>query len=291
MIKYSICIYEQNIDLSGGHDMADELVTFTDEAPVGSTAGKKKKRAHPWAFWLGLVTVVLAGIDAVKTVTLKAKSIDEYNKMLVPVVMNDPDTFDDISKADMSQLLDISIWSILRSELSPDKYSYVENNMIIPEQDVTDEYTKLFGTEVPPVHATVAGYGYEFVYNAAEKTYSIPLTGIEPTYTPRVTDVDKKSNTIVLTVAYIAADGWKQDSQGNMIAPEPDKYVKVTLRESDGNYYIAAMQSTTTPEVATTQPLPEPETTTAEQTTAAPETEAASQQEPQTESEPTEIAG
>ncbi len=291
---------------AGGVKMADEIVSFNDEAPVRSTPKKKsKKRAHPWAFWLGLliavltviglVTVVLLGIGAVKTVSAKVKNIDEYNKMLIPVVMNDPDMFDDVSKADMGQLLDISIWSILRSNLSPDKYSYVENNMIIPEADVTAEYTKLFGTEVPPVHATVSGYGYEFVYNSAEKTYSIPLTGIEPTYTPRVTDVEKKSNTIVLTVAYLAADGWKQDAQGNMVAPEPDKFVKVTLRESGGNYYISAMQMTSTPETATTQPLPEPEpeTTTEEQTAEATSealSEEAATAEAQTEAA-TEIAG
>ena len=288
--------------------MSDELVTFTEEAPVRTAPKKKnKKRAHPWAFWLGLViavlsiiglvTVVLAGIGVAKYVNIKAKNIDEYNKMLIPVVMNDPDMFDDISKADMGQLLDISIWSILRGDISPDKYEYVENNMIIPEEDVTAEFQKLFGSEVPPVHATVNGYGYEFVYNAAEKTYSIPLTGIEPTYTPKVTDVDKKSNTIVLTVAYLAADGWKQDSQGNMVAPEADKFVKITLRENDGNYYIAAMQSTSAPEVATTQPAPAPETTTAEATTDPVATEAVSEgenaeteaasEEPQT----TEIAG
>lgn len=272
--------------------MADELITFNDEAeqkaPVRSVPKKrKKKRAHPWAFWLGLViavltviglvTVIMAGVDTVKKVTIKAKNIDEYNKMLVPVVMNDPDMFDDVSKADMGQLLDISIWSILRGDLSPDKYSYVENNMIIPEDDVTAEYTKLFGTEVPPVHATVSGYGYEFSYNAAEKTYSIPLTGIEPTYTPRVTDVEKKSNTIVLTVAYIAGNGWAQDAQGNMIAPEPDKYVRVILRETDGNYYISALQMTSAPETVPAPVTVTPETTTQEETTEPVATEAESE--------------
>lgn len=282
--------------------MADELITFNDEAPIRTVPKKrKKKRAHPWAFWLGLVisiltliglvTVVLAGVDTVKRITVKAKNIDEYNKMLVPVVMNDPDMFDDVSKADMSQLLDISIWSILRGDLSPDKYEYIENNMIIPEDDVTAEYTRLFGTEVPPVHATVSGYGYEFSYNAAEKTYSIPLTGIEPTYTPRVTDVDKKSNTIVLTVAYIAGNGWAQDAQGNMIAPEPDKYVKVTLREADGNYYISAMQMTSAPEAVTAPVTAAPETTAPPETTEATTAEAESEAQTDAQAEPTEIAG
>lgn len=274
--------------------MADELINFENDAPVRNAGKKKKKkRAHPWAFPLGLaiavlsiiglITVILAGIGTVSYISYKAKNIDEYNKMLVPVVMNDPDMFDDITKADMNQLLDISIWSILKGGLSPDDYEYVDGNMIIPEDDVTAEYTKLFGTELAPVHATVSGYGYDFVYNSSEKYYVIPLTGIEPTYTPSVTDVDKKSNTVVLTVAYLASDGWAQNQEGEMVAPEPDKFVKITLREKDGNQYISAMQMTSTPEVATTQAVvttTEPETE--EQSTASADETAAPSEQPET---------
>ena len=243
--------------------MAEEVVRTKKRSAKKSAPKKNKKRAHPWAFpiglflsvfaVIGLVTVVIAGINGVKYAITKAKNIDEYNKMLIPVVMNDPDMFDDISQADMGQLLDISIWSILKSDISPDTYEYKDGNMIIPEKDVTDEFEKLFGTERAPEHSTVSGYGYDFEYNAAEKIYSIPLTGVEPTFTPKVVDVEKKSNTIVLTVAYLASDGWAQSSDGSMVAPEPSKYVKVTLREKDGNHYISAMQMTSTPETATTQ--------------------------------------
>lgn len=281
--------------------MADEVINFENTAPVRNSGKKRnKKRAHPWAFPLGLViallsliglvAVILAGIGTVSYISYKAKNIDEYNKMLIPVVMNDPDMFDDITKADMNQLLDISIWSILKSDLSPDDYEYVDGNMIIPEEDVTAEYTKLFGSDLPPVHATVAGFGYDFVYNSAEKHYVIPLTGIEPTYTPSVTDVDKKSNTVVLTVAYLASDGWAQSADGSMVAPEPDKFVKITLREKDGNQYISAMQMTSTPEVATTQPAQtttEPET---EPETEAPAEETAAPAEENTEQPETAIA-
>lgn len=281
--------------------MADEVINFENTAPVRNSGKKrKKKRAHPWAFPLGLViallsliglvAVILAGIGTVSYISYKAKNIDEYNKMLIPVVMNDPDMFDDITKADMNQLLDISIWSILKSDLSPDDYEYVDGNMIIPEEDVTAEYTKLFGSDLPPVHATVAGFGYDFVYNSAEKHYVIPLTGIEPTYTPSVTDVDKKSNTVVLTVAYLASDGWAQSADGSMVAPEPDKFVKITLREKDGNQYISAMQMTSTPEVATTQTAQtttEPET---EPGTEAPAEETAAPAEENTEQPETAIA-
>lgn len=267
--------------------MADEIVRFEDNQPEtkNKRGAKKEKR---WAFPLGLliavltvvglVTVITAGIGGVKTAVDRAKHVDDYNTMLVPVVMNDPDMFDDITKADMNQLLDISIWSILKSNLSPDSYQYSEGNMIIPEEDVSAEFAKLFGTEITPSHSTVTGYGYDFEYNAAEKHYIIPLTGIEPTYTPKVVDVDKKGNTRVLTVAYLASAGWAQSSDGKMVAPEPEKYVKITLRENETGYYISAMQMASAPETATTQPSAEPETTTEPETEAP--TEAPSEETP-----------
>lgn len=226
---------------------------------------KKKKRAHPWAFPLGLavfvlsiigaVTIIVAGIGSAKKALIKVKNIDEYNRMLIPVVMNDPDTFDDLSKADMSQLLDISIWAILKSDLAPDTYSYNDSGMIIPEEDVAKQFEKLFGNKLAPVHSTVTGFGYEFTYDAASKCYTIPLTGVAPVYTPDVINVEKKSNTIILTVAYLAANGWAQSTDGKMVAPSPDKYMKITLREGDTGYYISAIQATSTPETAVTAPI------------------------------------
>ena len=100
-----------------------------------------------------------------------------------------------------------------------------------------------------------------------------------PTYTPRVVDLDKTNNSIVLTVAYLGGDQWAQDSEGNMVAPEPDKYMKVTLREKDGSYYISALQNTATPETATTVAASETTTFAPETTTAAPVSDTAAQTE------------
>ena len=108
---------------------------------------KHKKGARRWAFPLGLliavlalvgaVTVIAAGVGAAKNAVQKSRNFDEYNKMLTPVVMNDPDAFDDITNANPEQLIDIAIWSILKSDLAPDRYEYGESGMIIPEADVT----------------------------------------------------------------------------------------------------------------------------------------------------------
>ena len=115
------------------------------------------------------------------------------------------------------------------------------------------ELTELFGTEITPVHATIDGYGLEFPYDAKTEMYTVPLTGITPIYTPDVINKTTLPNSIVLTVACLAGDGWEQGENGEMKAPVPDKYLKITLREKDGAYYISAIQNTSTPEIATTE--------------------------------------
>lgn len=250
-----------------------------------------KKGTRRWAFPLGLliavlavigaVTILVAGVNVTKKSIQKGRNFDEYNQLLIPVVMNDPDPFDDLTKANPSQLLDISIWSILKKDLSPENYEYSDEGMLLPEADVTEEFKRLFGTEVQPSHATVEGFGYEFTYDANRKAYVIPLTGVVPLYTPRVVKKDKKNNTVILTVAYLSGDQWEQDALGNMVAPEPEKYMRVTLREHGDTYFISALQATSAPDTATTAPTQTQKPT--ETTSAAPQTEVPQTEVPQSE--------
>lgn len=223
---------------------------------------KKHKGTHKAAFPIGIAVTVLALIGlatvlvligtGIKNLASKNKDYTEYNKLLTPVVLIDPSGFDDITKADMSELIEMSVWAILKSDISPDTYNIGEGGIIIPEADVAEQFKKLFGTEVTPVHATVEGYEYEFTYDADAKTYTIPITGIVPIYTPKVIDKEKSADQIILTVALIAGEAWQQGADGSMTQPEPDKYLRVTLRVKDGVQFISAIQATTTPETATT---------------------------------------
>lgn len=223
---------------------------------------KKHKGTHKAAFPVGVVITVLALVGlasvivlistGIKNLAAKSKDYSEYNKLLTPVVLIDPSGFDDITKADMSELIEMSVWAILKSDISPDTYTVGEGGIIIPEADVTEQFKKLFGTEVTPVHATVEGYEYEFTYDADAKTYTIPITGIVPIYTPRVIEKQESAGKVVLTVALTAGEAWQQGADGSMVEPDPDKYIRVTLRTQDGVQFISAIQATTTPETATT---------------------------------------
>ncbi|MBQ2775676.1 MAG: hypothetical protein IJF40_07315 [Clostridia bacterium] len=246
--------------------------------------GEKRKDVSSdkkkWAFPVGIVIVIFALIGVGSVIVLATRGIaditdnsekfTEYEQFLAPVVMNDPDPFDDVSKAEMTQLLDATIWALMKSDIDPDKYEYAEGDtsgLIVPQKDVEKQFRKLFGEDVKPVHTTVEGGTYTFTYDEANKTYIVPLTGVMPTFIPRVISQDKKGDSIILTVGYISGDGWDQDERGNYIEPAPNKYMKITLRlNDDKSYFISAIQNTEAPETAvmTTQ---KPVETTAEKTT------------------------
>lgn len=234
---------------------------------MSETTPKKHFRTHKWAFPVGLLIVLLAVVGLVFIVVSSAKGIgkafdnskklDEYNTLLRPVVMNDPAGFDDVTIADCAELTDIAIWSILTDELTPQKYEYTDDGMVIPAEDIEAKFHELFGSETVISHTTIEGYGYTFTYDPEKNTYTIPLTGIVPIYTPRVVDISKKGSATILTVGLLAGNEWAQTATGDMIAPEPDKYLKVTLRtDKDGSTYISAIQGTDAPEtVVTTEPM------------------------------------
>ena len=217
---------------------------------------EEKKTNKTLNYIVGTVVVLLVIIGAVSIVSFCAGKISskraeaaneklaQYESFIAPVIMNDPDTFDDVSKANQSQLVAITIWSILQDNAEPDKFEYADDGMLLPQSDVESKFQMLFGSEVKITHATVDGGGIEFKYSEKKECYIIPITGITPIYTPKVIEADEKGNSVVLTVGYLAGEDWAQDAEGNMVEPEPAKYMRVTLRKnSDGNYYVASIQN------------------------------------------------
>lgn len=216
----------------------------------------KKKRSKVNLF-VGLVVLALAAVGTIAIImSLHGKIEDninsknealyeEYESFISPVIMNDPDTFDDVTLADKAQLISITIWSILDGNIEPDKYEYTDSGMLLPQKEVEEKLQKLFGSEVKVTHTSVDGGGIDFKYSSGKDAYLIPITGVTPIYTPKVIDVSEKSSYIVLTVGYLYSSDWQQDAKGNMIPPEPSKYMKITLgKNSDTSYYVRAIQNT-----------------------------------------------
>lgn len=253
------------------------------------TAKKKNKLS----FFVGVIAIVLAIIgaitvigfasDTVKDLTDKTKQKKEYEKFLTPVVMFDPDPFDDLNQADVSQLVNSAVWALLMSEEGTEQYSYSDGEnfgIVVPQADIEKYFTNLFGTEInlASMHSSLDMSDYDIIYDAALKSYILPVTGVESAYTPKVYDIDKKGSSRVLTVGYIGNKAWVQLEDGEYTAPEADKYMKITLRERSGGMYVSSIQAADGQEIAVqkTEPSRPPET---EETTTVPVTETVSETE------------
>lgn len=272
---------------------ADELVgqLFGNGKPKRRRIVKQRaprEKISPLHFIVGLIVVALAltgivsitqrVVSGIRERSAKTGDTAQFNAILTPIAATDPDAFDDVSAADGAQLTDAAIWYILESENAPDTYTSYRGSLLIPETDVLTAYTALFGSEAAGgvTLTSVNGYNYTFEYDESNKLFKIPITSIEPIYTPNVTAVERTENTIVVTVEYIQAASWNVGEGAALTKPAADKVMKATFRQLSGKYYIASLQtvSNTVPEtIAAANTAPnahEGETITrAEQTTAA----------------------
>lgn len=236
---------------------------------VSSQARAKKSDNSKGALIAGIIIILFALVGLGFTIYFAAtliggraadKDYSEYTKYTEPIAAVDPKTFDDISAAQMPELLNIALWSIVSSDTAPDRYKYDGGNMLIPEADAEEAFKALFSDEIKPEHQSVEGYGYEFTYDKTNKVYKIPLTAITPIYTPKITGVKVQNSSVILTVGMISYDSWETDKNGNMVTPEPDKYIKITLLERSGSYYISAIQAASAAPEAVNVPAAEGQT-------------------------------
>ena len=213
---------------------------------------------------IGLAAVIAGIIFGVGKLTDQSAKKSEYESFITPVIMFDPDPFDDVTKGNQEQLINAAIWALLKSDLDTSVYATDDGNLSIPQADVEKYFSKLFGPEAKPEHRSVTGLGYEFSYDSAKQAYIVPITGVEPMYTPRVFEISKKGNTVELLVGYLGSSQWAQAENGDMVEPEPDKYVTVVLRESADGYYVSAIRSTNAPETESAPTTTTPPDTTQE---------------------------
>lgn len=225
----------------------------------------RRRKKNTAAIPIGIIVIIFAliGIAAsVKGVTTliknKANNVadaEKYEQMLVPVVMFDPDPFDDLNQANKSQLLYSAIWELLRDESGMSKYPYSQGDtvgILVPQADIEQAFYSLFGNEIDiaSLHSQIDMSGYDITYDPAQKSYILPITGVDAAYTPKVYSMEKQGTSIILNVGYINARAWADLNEGKYTAPEPDKYMKITLREREGSMYISSIQAADSQEIA-----------------------------------------
>ena len=226
---------------------------------------EKHRRAHRWAFPLGVILTALAVVGTVALVRLAAGSIRQqllnpkeklaYEEFLKKIVVHDPDPFDSVGAVpagSIPQLLDICIWSILGGdETTPVSFPTDDDtgDMLIDQEKVAAEFEKIFGEPLPPTsHASIEGSYFDFVYDPEAKLYRVPTTGALSVYSPRVISSKKTGGAIELTVEYLANNDFEFDDYGRpSVPPVAAKTMLITLyaqADEDYPYRVGAIRQT-----------------------------------------------
>lgn len=212
---------------------------------------KIKKRTKYTAFGACVISLALVGVIAVivLAVNTTVKVLDdseqkaEFEKYLAPVVMFDPVAFESVDKASEKMLLESSLWATLMN-MDSSKYIYDDMQMLVVNQtDVDASCAKLFGKDVKLNHQSFGETQMNFIYQAEDKTYHIPVMGVTNMYTPKVEKITKRAGKYILKVGYIAPDSdWTIDPAGSRPDPEPSKYMEYELKRDGKEYYITAIR-------------------------------------------------
>lgn len=222
----------------------EEIITIEEKV--------KKKKAP---FIAGLLILALAVVGIVNIVGFVADKVtpeadeeaqfQEYAQFLTWVVGVDPASFSDITSANKDDLRNIAICSLMNDEVTTSTYNVTEKGLVVPAADVENYYISMFGAENGIVHASVVGYGYEFVYDAANSVYYVPLTGVTPPFSVRVESAKVTGDFIQLRIGYVGTTNVEIDAQGNLQAAQPDKYADVTLKKTETGYNLISLMAVT----------------------------------------------
>ena len=232
-------------------------------APGAEPVSQPKKKRSVSAILVGLLTVGFAAYGVFSLVMLGVNTFREgkkaqedaflaaYYQYLIPAAAIDLEPFDDVTGAKMSELVEMSVWSLLYSGLDPATTRTQNDELFLAASSLEASYHRFFGTERPIEHGSVQGYGYAFTYDPSLNCYRIPLSTITPIYTPVILSSETRGSSVVLEVGYLRTDMYTQDRvTGVLTLPDPDRIVRVTLRTVSTGTYISSLRSDAAPETA-----------------------------------------
>ncbi|MCM1380894.1 MAG: hypothetical protein NC192_03075, partial [Muribaculaceae bacterium] len=139
---------------------------------------------------VGLFSTVRFAVDKVKDFADNTQQKNEFAKFIYPVVICDPAPFDKTVKLRSDTMITAAIWDIILYE-DKSKYEADFDMIIVPEVDVEQHGTKLFGSGLNFEHESILGSGVQFYYDETIKSYRVPSHPKYFTYSPFIEDVSR----------------------------------------------------------------------------------------------------
>ncbi len=166
------------------------------------------------------------------------KAVDDYSLYYIPIVVNDFSSYSKGDKIENSMLIKLGVWSILCTD-ETEKYEAFDGELVIPAEVIEEKIKKLFSKDIVIKNETVQEEKYSIIYDDETQVYIIKTIGLTPRYTPHLESAETKRNETILTVGCHKSENYKQDSSGNIVIPEAEKRLIITLSKDENGYHIS----------------------------------------------------
>lgn len=232
-------------------DVEEELeepeVKEGEDAAFDPAAPMLKNRK--FFFAVGIVTIVLAIVGLVTTIRFCISAVgdivnqtalkNEFAVFLYPMVITDGPAFDFVADAPNSVVINAAIWRIIMNG-NTEKYENDGTNMTVSEIDVESSAAALFGYGINISHQTVGVGSNVFEYNAASKSYLVPLDPNYNTYWPRVSEISSVGELFTVTVEYMPPSMFAAEGMDYQL--EPDKIMVYTISRTASSMTINSLR-------------------------------------------------
>ena len=228
-------------ELEQGEEAEAEEAAFDPSAPA-----LKNRKVF---FAVGIITIIMAAVGLVTTVQFCIGLVrdivnqtalkNEFAVFLYPMVITDGPAFEAAESAPSSVVINAAIWRIIMNG-DTDKYENDGTNMTVSEIDVESAAAALFGYGVSIEHQTVGLGTTVFEYNAAAKSYLVPLDPNYNTYWPRVSEISNVGELFTVTVEYMPPSMFVAEGMDYQL--EPDKIMVYTVSRTASSMTIQSLR-------------------------------------------------
>lgn len=169
----------------------------------------------------------------------------QYDRLIWPVVMQDPDFFSEDNPPSNELLLDASVWKAA-SEKSEDSCSYDnKGRVILSTEEIETACKTLFGDERNISPENIKNKFYE--YNPEQNLFYVDAVSHEQCFMPNTVGVTQHKDLIILKVDYVNMDENSNLNYRSAKCYKPKKHMEYLLRKNAGNgyFYISGVRETT----------------------------------------------
>ena len=186
---------------------------------------------------IGFISTIFFCTDVIAGIADNTKQKEEFSNYIYPVVIVDPAPFEQTSQLTSDMVISAAIWDIiLHQDVS--KYPEEFGTMTIPQLDVEQHATSLFGVGLTFEHKTLGDAVLGFYYTEETKSYNVPISPKYFPYSPMIENVKRDGNNYILRVGYVSpSPAWLIKNKNTDV--KPDKYMEYILtKNANGNNYI-----------------------------------------------------